>query len=147
MGTCNFVICILHIVVLGKHNGDLICDVIMSTDRWAQIDEEQWRRDNEAYRVVFTCLHCSKTQRRINYLKRRWLASRKTTTRPKTLTIGSDVDEDTRTRGGREKGRMLDESRDDDGYDRYSESGIHSSGRKMELTTLSAVGHGGESIT
>jgi hypothetical protein len=27
-------------------------------------------------------------------------------------------------------------SRDDDGYERYSEPGIHCSGRKMELTTL-----------
>ena len=35
-------------------------------------------------------------------------------------------------------------SRDDE---RYIESGMHCSGKKLELTTLFAVGHGGESIT
>jgi len=79
----------------------------------AQIDEDQWQRENED-RVVFTFPHCSKTQRRVEYLKRRRSAGRKTTTRPKTLTIGSGVDEDTQTRGGREKGRMLDERHSDE---------------------------------
>ena len=65
-------------------------------------------------RSIKSDFHCSKTQRRVEYLKRRRSASRKKATRPKTLTIGAVVDEDTRARGGREKGRMLDERRSDE---------------------------------
>jgi hypothetical protein len=52
----------------------------------------------------------------------------------------------TKTRGGGKRRAPWRTSRDDDRYQTYSKSSIHSGSGKMELTTLFLVGHGrGES--